>query len=75
MTNPNKTLIINLDGNDALTFMPEGKTFANKGTVTLNDARDGEGTANVSYDVYSDGNVTLLIHDASNAATVTGLPA
>ncbi|MCF8496176.1 MAG: FecR family protein, partial [Alphaproteobacteria bacterium] len=83
MTDGRDTLIINLGANDTLSFIDdtsiagdERLNFHKTGTVTLDDARQGAGTPDMkAYDVYTDGEVTLLVHNEAGGATVTGLPA
>ena len=74
MTDHKKTLIINLDGSDTLHL--NGAGF-NTSTFTLrldehvvNDARLGEADSNVAYDVYSNGDVTLLISNTGGSPAV-----
>lgn len=63
MTDMDRTLYINMDGNDSLHFNnTSGNTFYRTGTAT----NSGE-----TYDVYTDGVITLMV-DTENA-TVTGL--
>ncbi|MCB1532157.1 MAG: FecR domain-containing protein [Alphaproteobacteria bacterium] len=74
MTDGKNTLILNLDSNDTLNFNDLGNTFTKVADdLVVDDARQGDSTSNNVYDVYTDGNVTLLVD--VDAGTVTGLPA
>lgn len=73
MTDGKKTLIFtSTDGSDTVNF--QNFTGANAvtqtGTIALDDARQGEATAMHNYDVYTNGNVTLLVE---TGISVTGL--
>jgi hypothetical protein len=75
MTDFKKTLVINLDANDTLQFDVGTGTALTKvaDNVSINDAHEGS-TNNFAYDVYSDGNITLIVQDTGATLTGTGLP-
>ena len=67
MTDHNETLVLKMDGSDTLDFVNEGNVFQKQaGTKTINSQ---------TYDVYSDGDVTLLVDADVAAANIFGLPA
>jgi hypothetical protein len=73
MTDGKKTLIFtSADGSDIVNFQnfTGGNAVTYKGTLPLDDARQGETTAMHNYDVYTNGNVTLLVE---TGISVTGL--
>jgi hypothetical protein len=79
MTDYKNTLIIRADAGDTINFVGAGFTAANGfakvgDDIAYND--NYEGTNSGSFDVYSNGEVTLLIEQnaGTNAANVTGLP-
>lgn len=83
MTEDDNVLIINLDATDTLTFNNEGNSFTKvednaqldqqRGYDTTDADSDGiSDSANFkTYDIYSDGTVTLLIED--NGASASGI--
>lgn len=74
MTEGQNTLLINLDASDQLSFDAESNGFTKVAdNVTVDNSEVGGTADNLNYDVYTDGNVTLLVQD--NGANVTGLPA
>jgi hypothetical protein len=69
----NAALIINLGTGDTLNLQGSGFNLSNMNKVADNFAIDDgiQGTPqNRDYDIYSDGNVTLLIHNQSGNAVV-----
>ena len=87
MTDQKKTLIINLGANDTLNFWDidgsnnwdgqNGNKFQKVAdNLGIDDARGNAATGSTAddilYDVYTDGNITLVVSDVG---TVTGLPA
>lgn len=74
LTDHHDTLIINLDGNDTLNLSGPDFDLTNfdliEDDLTINDARAGDSPENRNYDVYTNGEVTLLISDASGAANI-----
>ncbi len=75
MTDYKNTLIFRVDSGDSLVFdNTDGKFSAFTklaDNVVVDDGYEGTAT-NVNFDIYTDGNVTLLVQE--NGATVTGLP-
>lgn len=77
MTDEGNTLIIRLNSGDTVNF--EHMSGLNKvaDNVLIDDNRSNSQTATTSddvlFDIYSDGNVTLLVEDAGG--TVNGIPA
>ncbi len=71
LTDHNNTLVINLDSVDSLNFTG-GTLTKTQDNIVLNDAPDGAGVDNQTYDVYSDGTITLLVQDTG--AALNGLP-
>ncbi|MCC7305880.1 MAG: FecR domain-containing protein [Alphaproteobacteria bacterium] len=76
MTGHENGLIINMDGNDTLTLVGSEFNLSNmikvRDNFIIDDAANGQAADNKAYDVYTDGNVTLLIHDQSaGSAAVT----
>lgn len=73
MTDYKNTLIFRVNSGDQIDF--SGSAFGAftkvRDNITLDDNYDGGG-ASVNFDVYSDGNVTLVIED--NGASVSGIP-
>ncbi len=76
MTDHNNTLIIRRDGDDMLDLFGFGSFQKIQENEMLDD--DAGGLTMTNFDVYSDGNVTLLVEDPSLATgvplNVTGLP-
>lgn len=76
MTDYKNTLIIRADGNDNLTFSGFGGAGMQKvadDVNSINDDYDGGGAATSgTFDVWSDGTVTLIVEDTG--ASITGLP-
>ena len=72
MTDYKNTLIIRADAGDNLVFnAPDFTGFTKVGDdVAFNDNYDGNGNGN--FDIWTDGNVTLLVEDVG--ATISGLP-
>lgn len=76
MTDYKNTLIFRADNNDNLTFTGPGFSGMTQvaDDIALDDNYNGSG--NGTFDVWTDGNVTILIEDAGTGSgpNVTGLP-
>lgn len=66
MTDNTNKLILNMDSSDQLQFI---------GGSNMTKANDTESVGGETYEVYTDGNVTLLVDVDVAAANITGLPA